>query len=283
MAEEFTVLEKENKGCRFLELIDINSCVGDLPRTWNNNVTSFNSKIDGLKEFSGTVFGIPQARLTFMANTSASVLERCFNIRRINDAFRSPYTLIQRLSSKWESKEFSVYYPDFISAVDYINNTNLYSSILNSWLSFNFQTSKYPKNQILNIFVPLFYTNEFFYNFSKTYFETCNPTNHTANSLTCSGCGEETRTGGCNVGGRCFNPFTLCRVSKTQDSRVYTCNGLVKDTFIFDNVISNNLISDGFSGALTIRYLKGPYEDNFVTKIVKVKYKSINGIWEAQT
>lgn len=283
MAEEFTVLEKENKGCRFLELIDINSCVGDLPTTWNNNVTSFQTKLSELQVFGFQTFGDPQLGLSFMASTSSDVLGRVFNIRRINDTFRSPYTLIQKLSSKWESKEFSVYYPDFISAIDYINNVNLYSSILNSWISFNFPTSKYPKNQILNVFIPLSYTNEFEYTFSKIYFETCNPTNHTANTLSCNGCGGETRSGGCNVGGRCFNPYTLCRVSKTQDNQVYTCNGFVRDTFIFDNSISNSLLNDGFSGALSIRYFKGPYEDNFVTKIVKVKYKNINGVWEVQT
>jgi hypothetical protein len=281
MADSFT-LQKENKDCGFFKLVDINSCVGDLPQTWNDNVISFRAQDNELRQKTLEVFADPRFTFTYLTATSATVIDRVFNIRRINNAYKSPYTLIQSLSTKWAKKEFSVYYPEFIEAITYNNNATVYQQIVLSWLNQNFPSSKYLNNQVINVFVTLNYVNEFRYVFSKIYFETCNPTNHTANTLSCNGCGGETRSGGCNVGGRCFNPYTLCRVQYTQDNQVYTCNGFVRDTFIFDNVLSSSLIPDGRSGALTIRYFKGPYSDVFVTRILKIKYKNTNGVWGVQ-
>lgn len=278
MADSFT-LQKENKDCSFFKLIDINSCVGDLPKLWNDNVDSYTRQTLNLTGKVDQIFDTPNQNFSYYTANSAVVIDRVFNIKRISDAYKSPYTLIQTLSTKWAKKEFSVYYPEFIDAVTYNNNATTYQQIVLSWLNQNFPSPKYLNNQVINVFVTLSYTNEFRYVFNKIYFETCNPTNHTANSLSCNGCGGETRSGGCNVGGRCFNPYTLCRINYTQDSQVYTCNGFVRDTFIFDNVLSSSLIPDGRSGALTIRYFKGPYSDMFVTRILKIKYKNTNGVW----
>lgn len=277
--EQNILLQKENKNCSLFKLIDLNSCVAELVDPWNKNIETIEYNLFNAGAIVENLF---EPNLTYFFNTSAKFVDTIFNIRRVNKYYKSPYTLIQNLSTKWEKKEFSLYYPQFIEVSAYSDEEteDFYSNVILRWLSINFPSHKYLNNQNVNVFISLHYNNQFTFRFEKQYLENCNATNHSDNELTCNGCGGDKRNAGCNIAGRCFNPYSLCRTSLQSDEQTYNCTGVTQETFIFDNTVSNGLIFTGNNGLLKIKYNRGPYDDIFITKIVKRKYKNLNGDWE---
>lgn len=282
-----TILKKTNPLCSNIDLIDSNSCLGDSLYIINKNFSNLEKTtrpmISSVLEWTDENSGL----LTFFHNISSKLILTMYNIQTINDVYKSPYSTIQKLSSQWGSKEFSIYYPEIMDLVDYYSNTNTYEQQISYWFNTTFPTSNFSEGQIINIFITLSYSNYFDFSFNSSYNENCSPTSHSDNNLSCNGCGGDTRNAGCNhdAGNRhwCDNAYSYCKQNlQNQTANSYSCTGYVGETFDYDTYYG--LYSVGNTGYLQIKYEIPNIEDRFVSRIIKIKVQNKNNdgnlIWE---
>jgi hypothetical protein len=264
-------LKKTNPSCLNIDLIDLNSCIGDslsaINKTFVNLQSAEYQMVDSLKNVN--------TNLTAFQSISSKLLITALNIQTINNVFKSPYTTVQYLSSEWNKKEFSVYYPVLTDIVLYYSNTTTYTNLISTWFKTNFLSKNFAKNQNVNVFVSLTYVNKFDFIFKGTYLENCTPTNHSNNSISCNGCGGDSRNAGCNITGRgCANAYSYCNKNSTKDVDSYTCQGYVGATYIYDTKHNPKTYTSGSTGILSINYELNDLEDKFVTRIIKFKFKN---------
>lgn len=284
-----TILKKIDEACSNVQLIDENTCLADSYGTINHNMNALtsgvNAMINSVSAWSNAEF------LSNFYSISGDMINSMLNIQTIEKYYISPYTTIQNLSSKWNYKQFSLYYPSIINFDDYYYQPNVYNNYIKFWLTENFSPNSFGEGQIVNIFLTLNYINTFSYSFNGSYQENCSPTANSDNTLSCNGCGGDNRMGGCNhdVGGRhwCDNAYTYCKVGTISDDEVYSCLGRVNGTFQW---ISNNILSQntfpfyaGTTGSLSIDYNWNDLEDTFVARIIKFVYQNQNNTWVLQT
>jgi len=283
------ILKKTDETCSNVELIDENACLGDSYQVINSNmnalVSGVNSLIDSLSSWNNAGF------LSNFYKISGEMVNTMLNLKTIEDFYISPYTIIENLSSKWNYKEFSLYYPSILDFTSYNDYQNFYKDEIMSWLNRNFPTEGFGEGQILNLFVTLNYVNTFSYSFSGSYQENCTPTANSDNTLSCGGCGRDNRTAGCNLDGPgghwCGNPYSRCTATAVSDTETYTCVGTINGTYQW--VTHNQLSRDAFpqfagnNGQLSIDYNWDNIEDNFVGRILKLTYQNQNQIWVLRT
>jgi hypothetical protein len=269
-------LKKTNPACINIELIDLESCIGDSLPIINNNTNKLKESV--IKIFEDIRYQIEV--VTFFSGISSKLLESALNIQAINDTYNKTYTTVQNLSSKWNSKEFTVYYPTMLDISTWYDQVFFQKSSILIWLAENFPTEKFPKNQVINIYVSLYYINYFDFVFRGSYLENCAPIAHSNNTLNCSGCGKDNRNAGCNIDGRaCTNAYSYCRSSLITDSAVYNCNGYVGTTYDYDSSFTPAIFNVGPSGYLSINYSIPDIQDKFLSRIIKLKVRNIENQW----
>jgi hypothetical protein len=283
-----TKLLKSDPTCSNIQLIDENACLGDSLSIINSNVTNLSSGLDNLTSHVSQWNNI----LSLFYANSATMVETMLNIQSINDAYVSPYTTIQLLSSQWNTKIFSIYYPEFYELITFLSNvgtSNDYKNNVLSWLNVNFPPSSFADGQIINVFVNLYYTNHFIFSYQGNYIESCSPNYHGDAVLTCTGAGADTRHGGCNhdAGGRhwCDNAYSYCNDTMISDVETYTCQGTPTITYDWTTVdndpngnyspSSNNVAA----GNLNISYDRNG-NDTFLARIITYTFQNINSNWE---
>lgn len=258
-------LKKINPACKNVQLIDSNECVSDSLSKINDAIMS--SKDAELEMITDMTLNWLQTLTTFN-RVSSILLTTALNIQNINNSFRAPYTTVQVLSSKWNTKHFSVFYPQIIEFTDYYNNEAVSLVSIKNWFSDNFPADRFPPSQIVYLYVSLRYTNKFDFIFNGTYIEQCSPTAHSRNTLTCNGCGGDGRNGPCNVdSGGCFNAYSRCSTRFISDSGVFTCVGTISSTYVFDNNYTPSFFYAGQTGRLLINYEIKDIEDKFIARI----------------
>jgi hypothetical protein len=279
------VLKKSEPSCSNIELIDANQCLLDSLPIINSNISKLQQNVDFiLDKVDGWT---DQYFLTNFYNVSANMVKTMLNIQKINDTYVSSYTTVQNLSSQWNYKEFSLYFPDLIDFVLYYQNTTSYTELIANWLNYYFPPSSFAEGQVVNIFLTLKYTDTFNFVFQSNYVESCAPNRNTAVALSCTGCGTDTRFGGCNhdAGGRhwCDNAYTYCSTLKTSETETYSCKGYYGNTYDCNliNQIFNPtlLINSSAPGYLSIDYKIENIEDVFVGRIIKVRIQNQEQSW----
>jgi hypothetical protein len=272
-------LKKTNPSCLNIDLIDLNSCIGNSLSAINKTFVNLQSAEYQMVDFFKNI----KTNLTTFQSISTKMLVTGLNIQTINDVYKSPYTTVKYLSSEWNKKEFSVYYPVLTDIILYYSNITTYNNLISTWFKTNFLSKNFAKNQIVNVFVSLTYINYFDFVFRGTYLENCTPTNHSNNTISCNGCGGDSRNGSCNITGRmCRNAYEYCNRNYTQDVDTYTCQGYVRQTYIYDTEHTPKFYSPGSTGRLSINYELNDLEDKFLTRIIKLKFKNNSDIlnWE---
>lgn len=267
-------LKKINPSCRLVELIDSNSCIGDSLQKINNTFS------DAKKVEVDMISTLSERELdrSLFQNISSKMISTALLIKAIDDIMKAPYTTIKALSSKWESKEFTVYSPEIYDVRFFYENRENYEYNIMSWFSENFASEKFPQNQTANIYVSLYYINYFDFSFTGTYLENCAPTAHGENTLSCSGCGGDTRNAGCNItGAGCRNAYSYCGSSQTNQSSRYNCAGTIGSTYIYDSIFEPKIYDSGNTGFLNINYKIQNIEDMFLARIIKIKVKNDSG------
>jgi hypothetical protein len=278
-------LKKINPACSNIQLIDINECIGDSLSAINSNIDNFSKSLDGIyNSLANWTYG--DVLSNFYTN-SGLMISTMLDVQTINDVYISPYTTIQNLSAQWNSKQFSVYYPEIIRIDYYNSNLSTYSGIIYNWFIQNFPNKNFVENQIINIFITLNYISLFGFRFRSDLQETCTPTKHTGESvIKCNGCGEDNRFGGCNhdAGHRhwCDNAYSYCgKTTYTADTQSYQCQGHTKQTYecVIDSGLTYNvghygLVFVGNTGYLSIDYLWRNLEDEFVCRVLKYTLKN---------
>lgn len=257
-------------------LIDANSCIGDSLSTINAN---FNNLLTPLSTMFTTLDVVDTGAISNFYNLTSFMLTTMYRIKTINEVYIKPYTTIKALSSQWSYKEFSLYYPTIVDFSFFNSDQNFYKSNILSWLNNFFPAYNFPENQILNVFITLNYSNDFSFNFSGNLKENCAPLAQSDNTVSCDGCGGDTRHGGCNhdANGRhwCDNAYIYCAPpKKISDTEVFTCNGSVGDTYKFDNTKNPTSIYDNKSGNLSINYSLNA-SDKITARIVRFKLQNV--------
>jgi hypothetical protein len=273
-------LTKINTNCNNIMLLDLNECVGDGLEKLNNAYLFFAKAQSQMIDFiTGIESGIP----SFFAPISAKMLQTARLIDSVNKIYLNAYTTIQVLSSRWNAKEFTIYYPEILNIYSYYNNSSYYKDIIRDViLQAYFPAESLPENQKINVYISLSQLNTFSYTYFAQYNENCAPTAHSQNTLTCNGCGayNETRNAGCNIDGRrCQNAYNFCGRGATTANGRYTCVGNISDTYAYNNLFSPSLYLKGVSGDMTIDYTIENIEDLFLARIVKLTGVIQNNQW----
>lgn len=270
-------LKKINPSCRLSKLIDSNSCIADGFEKINENFVIFrNEEIQMISDLNQATSS--SGSYTLFNNVSSKMISTALLIKAIDNIIKAPYTTIKALSSKWESKEFTLYYPELIGIQDFYLNRGSYEYNIVSWLNNNFPWEKFPQNQTINIYISLYYINYFDFTFTGNYIENCAPTAHGENTLSCSGCGSDTRNAGCNITGQgCRNAYSYCGSSQTSQSSRYNCLGTIGSTYVYDSIFEPRIYDSGNTGFLSINYKVQNIEDMFLARIVKIKAKNNSG------
>jgi hypothetical protein len=283
------ILKKTDETCSSVQLIDENACLGNSFEIINSNVNTLvsgiNAMVDSLSSWNDINF------LSNFYSISGEMVNTMLNIKTIEKYYISPYTVIQNLSSKWNYKEFSLYYPTIIDFNVYYINQTIYDDLIKNWLTQNFTPNSFGEGQIVNVFLTLNYTNTFSYSFSGSYQENCTPTANSDNTLSCNGCGGDNRNAGCNQdAGKnhwCGNAYAYCHASTRNDDETYTCVGHVNGTYqwVTHNQLSRNNYPQfvGNNGELYIDYNWDNIEDTFIGRIVKFVYQNQNKTWVLRT
>jgi hypothetical protein len=280
------ILRKQDPTCNLTQLLDSYSCLATSLSSINYNFVTLTNEITGLQNQISSFIGFNPNNPTndngdYMYNDqtgnqimtlSAAMIDRMYNIQKIQSVYSDPYSLIQNLSSQWSYKEFSIYYPSIFDLTSYNNQKAIYEATISSWLYQFFPANSFPAGQIMNLFITYSYTNYFNFEFKGNYLENCAPQGHSANTISCNGCGSDTRWGGCNhdAHGRhwCDNAYSYCTNVATTQSEAYTCQGYVGDTIDFDNVGNVGSYDAGNTGYLYIDYAVQNIPDQFVARIV---------------
>jgi hypothetical protein len=280
-------LTKLDPTCSNIQLIDQNACLGDSLPTINSNIINLSS---GMSDLTRNITKWENF-LTLFSVTSALMVQTMLNIQSINTSYISPYTTVQLLSSRWNKKIFSLYYPTFYDLQTYLSFVGTINDPKNDiilWLNTNFPTSSFADEQIVNVFLTLHYTNHFIFSYQANYQENCAPNRHTDTTLTCDGCAGGLPFAGCNhdAGGRhwCDNAYIYCQQTATRDAETYSCQGNTVATYDWTTV-DNNPYS-GYTptsnnvpaGNLNIDY-KHNGNDSFVARIISYTFQNINSTW----
>jgi hypothetical protein len=274
-------LTKINQSCNNIRLLDSNECVGDSLSKINQAFSFFAKAQTDMIEF---VQAAGQNLIpTVFAPISAKMLQTARLIDSINKIYLNAYTTIQVLSSQWNMKEFTIYFPQILDINQYYNNSYFFKeNIRDTLLQTYFPAENIPNGQKINIYITLNKVNYFAYRYSGSYVENCSPTAHSTNVLTCNGCGAytETRRAGCNIDGRrCQNAYNFCGRGTTSANGRYTCVGNISDTYSFDNSFNPPFFLKDQSGYMYINYNIENIEDMFLARIVKLKAVNQNNQW----
>ena len=289
-----TTLTKTDPTCSNIELIDANICYGDALPIINSNIANLTATLILLQNTINSWENI----VTNFSLSSVQMLTTMFNLQLINEVYSSPYSLIQTLSSQWQTQQFSVYYPNIIDVGTWYNDQHYgittATNTLIPWLTANFPNKNFVNGQIINVFVNLSFTTNFIFNYQGSMIEYCTPQYHTALTLTCDGCGSDGRFAGCNhdSGGHhwCDNAYAECYSSQTKMSQTYTCRGIVGTTYIwnstnakpFTNTLTHISSVNSIPGHLSINYsITG--KDTFITSIISYVFINNNSIWSIQS
>jgi hypothetical protein len=279
MAATFTKIDPT---CLNIELIDANACLGDSLPIINSNVTTLSSSLNVLSNHISEWDSI----LSSFNSLSSLMIQTMLNIQTIDDEYKSPYTTIQLLSSQWSTKRFSIYYTTMYELTAYISNESNYLNQITVWLENNFPASTFATNQIVDVFVNLYYINRFVFSFQGNLTESCSPNSHSDLTITCDGAGNDPRWGGCNHdwGGRhvCDNAYNYCTKKTTKDSETYTCQGNILSTWDWTTPSGNSQPAPSLvAGNLKIDY-KQYGSDEFMARVMTYTFKNQNSTWILQ-
>jgi hypothetical protein len=274
-------LKKTNPSCLNIDLIDLNSCLGSSLSSINKTFINLSSAEKQIFDYLNSI----TTNLNLFQTLSSQLFITASNIKNINNISKNPYSTIQTLSSKWENKKFSVYYPNLIEINNFYLNTLVCKNSALDWFNQNFPSNYFVKDQIVNIFISLTYVNSFDFVFSGGLLENCSPTKSSEKkSLTCNGCGGDNRYAGCNIDGQgCTNAYSRCRSGKTKQAATYACQGQIGETFVYDSLHDPVFYSVGNTGALSINYIMN-FEDRFLSRVIKLELKNVDNLgilnWE---
>jgi hypothetical protein len=228
-------LQKTDPTCSNIYLIDENECLSKSLSTINTNVVTLSSNLNSLSVNLDKWNQI----YSFYSQNSSKVLNTVLNVHTLNSAYNKSVDVVQTLSASNWNKQFSLYYPAIIGINDWYNditqdgNTNA-DQILRPWLTNNFPEVDYVDGQIVNIYVTLSQEIPFYFQFSRSYRETCSPQGAGA-KVTCTA-PNDPRYQGCNITGvGCTNAYSYCL--KSLDANVtskYYCKGYGAATLVID-------------------------------------------------
>ena len=146
---------------------------------------------------------------------------------------------------------------------DWYLNQNDYKTEIKNWLLVNFPPTDYSTNQTIYVYLNVYQTDTFTFNFSGNYQERCAittpPVQVCCQGSTCgdlqAGCNVSTGTGKNRVH-RCFNPYTYCNKSYTNDCATGNCSSTGQKL-------------------LQLLYITSSYSDTYTARCFLVKFKKI--------
>ena len=226
------IFDKTDIKCSNIFLLDENLCLGSSLNVINYNVQSLSSALVQLDQVSSYLNQV----YTMFTKNSAAWLEGNKNLQNNYQKWNNDYTLVYNLSSSWAT-EFPVFYTKYYEITDWYNKETgqTYSNgeIL-SWLNNNFPTNEFESNQIISVYVNLYYN----YHFNMTqnpdgtplkieYTHDCHLGGGTA-TINCTTCPSQlshgcNHHGGAAGGGPCDNAFDHCSTTTTGQTVAFTC------------------------------------------------------------
>lgn len=264
MANSLSNFEKiATDSCSNVYLVDENLCLSKSNEIFNTNFKNVSSELYNLQNYNNMFYEV----YTIFSLNSSSWMSAYSNLRWLSGALDSIYATVNTTSSYW-AKPFELIYPDFIPLDNWYSNYSIYTGqTIKNWLKTQFPETSYPLNQKIIVDINLFKSIPYPLTFNKAYTETCYV--YSYNSASCNGCGmgdvkcnHPDKAGkkdipGCNL---CNN----CSITKDSKSITISCQSYTPPK------------------TLTINYNKY-VSDNFIPRVVKVKYININNNWTITT
>lgn len=252
------LLEKTTESCGNIFLLDERLCLSDSFSLINSNSIALSSKINELYAIANEFNSL----YTYFTQNSSNWNLGATNANEYGPTYNRTYTTISKTSAIW-AKEFAVTYPYILEINDWNINYLDYKVEIKNWLMVNFPPSDYSTNQQAYVYLNLYQTDTFTFNFSGNYRERCYISTPPF-EVCCRGssCGD--LQAACNVHegkgknrvDRCFNPYTQCRKSYQDACATGTC---------------------GSSGQklLQLLYVTSSYSDTYTARCVLLKFKKI--------
>lgn len=212
--------------CSNVFLIDQNLCLKNTLNTINYNFSSIDTSVYNLEQYNQVWYDL----YTVFTSFSSKWIRTATNIQTFSAKWIDTTTTVKNLSSGW-SKPFTLYHTtmkDISAWYDMsVNDRNAYGK---AFVDLNFDSKKYPPNQIIDLVIYLNQNLPFTFSYDRNYYETCIP-NGGGLTLSCNSCGLPNH--GCNrhhgKGKKkvnyCFNAYTACSVSHNAASSTVTCEG----------------------------------------------------------
>lgn len=223
--------QKTNPTCSNVILIDENKCISSSVDILNQNFLNLDSILQDLKSFDD---GVSQISLydggpSFFSQyqtISADMLNTANNIKTINDNIDSAMLTVTNLSSTW-LKPITLYYPQMFEIQYFIDQySNGTPDFLVGWIGQYFPPQDNIVGQKIKVYINTYQIVKFYFNFTRTYYESCGPNVSGDNTVQCTSCPDNRPFQGCNITGiGCRNAWSYCFSNNKPTSNTYTCVG----------------------------------------------------------
>jgi hypothetical protein len=273
---------KNDNNCSLIYLIDENFCLGDSLQIINNNVESLSASLLALENQSQ----IWNEIFTFFSTNTSSWFSNAEIIPYYNELWMEAYSMVEKLSGSW-SKQFSMYYPSILSYNEWYGiKTNpkwsvYHGSVIPTWLASFLPPRDFLLNQEVNVFIYLYWTENFSVDYTGAYGEPCLPytldpsNNYNTVEVKCPGLCPQVQGAGCNgsaartyyengiqmhfPGGCTSNVLIGCDKNSGGAKAFFTCSSSGGKTLSFKHSFANT--------------------DTYITRIVQLKYRSNRFAW----
>ena len=225
-------IEKINKTCSNIFLIDERICLDDSLFIINTNFSNISSQITNLNNF----YNVFENFYTLFETHSSKYFNTLSYLNQFSAKWDNAFEHIMKHKDAWNASPIFLLYPNLVEFNDwYSYNESVIDNVIH-WLELYFPPTEYAENQSIKISVNLIKDEIFNYNFKKSYDEKC--TVYNSNSKTCEKCNNGVTKACCTSNDTCVSKIKNEYVSTLINN--YNTKNTVKSNEFDLNFLNTN-------------------------------------------
>jgi hypothetical protein len=230
-------IEKINKACSNIFLIDEELCLSDSLEIINTNFSNLSAQINNIEKYYKQF----ESFYTFFENNSSKYFNSYTYLNQFSAKWDSAFETIKKYKNYWDTSPIYLIYPNLVEFNDFYLYPNSVKDNVVHWIETNFPPKDYCDGQSIKISLNLTKAENFEFEFKKSYDEKCNVYNSATKR--CEKCNNASTKTCCSSNESC--------VSKTKKEYV---NTLTNSTNLKDVVRSNEFDLNFLNTNFNIEY-----------------------------